>query len=100
MLARSFSLSRARIPIRISPVQHIRTMVVHIPDTPPHRFPAPEDWPAAKVRQTFIEYFTKQQGLEHTFWPSSSVIPYDDPTLLFANAVSPLRVSWATQLAR
>lgn len=63
-------------------------MVVNIPDTPPHRFPAPEDWPAAKVRQTFIEYFTKQQGLEHTFWPSSSVIPYDDPTLLFANAVS------------
>jgi alanyl-tRNA synthetase len=63
-------------------------MVVNVPNTPPHRFPAPEDWPAAKVRQTFIEYFTKQQGLEHTFWPSSSVIPYDDPTLLFANAVS------------
>ncbi|KAJ9127922.1 hypothetical protein QFC24_000207 [Naganishia onofrii] len=59
---------------------------MNIPNTPPHPWPVPEDWPAAKVRQTFVEYFTKQQGLEHTFWPSSSVIPYDDPTLLFANA--------------
>lgn len=31
----------------------------------------------------FIDYF-KEQG--HTFVPSSSVIPHDDPTLLFANA--------------
>lgn len=61
---------------------------MNIPNTPPHPWPVPEDWPAAKVRQTFVDYFTKQQGLEHTFWPSSSVIPYDDPTLLFANAVS------------
>ncbi|KAG0151156.1 hypothetical protein CROQUDRAFT_651357 [Cronartium quercuum f. sp. fusiforme G11] len=42
------------------------------------------DWPAAKVRQTFLDYFGKQNG--HTFVPSSSVIPFDDPTLLFANA--------------
>lgn len=94
MLLRSFSLSpvRARLqplkPTLLASKIPFRTMVVNIPNTPPHRFPAPEDWPAAKVRQTFIEYFTKQQGLEHTFWPSSSVIPYDDPTLLFANAVS------------
>ncbi|EJU04465.1 hypothetical protein DACRYDRAFT_20988 [Dacryopinax primogenitus] len=40
-------------------------------------------WPADKVRQTFIDYF-KARG--HTFWPSSSTIPYEDPTLLFANA--------------
>lgn len=43
----------------------------------------PENWPAAKVRDTFLEYFKSQR---HTFVPSSSVIPYDDPTLLFANA--------------
>jgi len=40
-------------------------------------------WPASKVRKTFIEFF---EGKGHTFWPSSSTIPYEDPTLLFANA--------------
>ena len=40
-------------------------------------------WPADKVRKTFIEFF---KGKGHTFWPSSSTIPYEDPTLLFANA--------------
>ncbi|GAK63909.1 alanyl-tRNA synthetase [Moesziomyces antarcticus] len=41
------------------------------------------DWPATKVRDTFTAYFKERQ---HTFVPSSSTIPYDDPTLLFANA--------------
>jgi tRNA synthetases class II (A) len=41
------------------------------------------DWPANKVRSTFVDYF-KEHG--HTFMPSSSTIPYEDPTLLFANA--------------
>lgn len=41
-------------------------------------------WPAKKVRSTFMDYFTKEH--KHTFVPSSSTIPYDDPTLLFANA--------------
>ncbi|KAM0789420.1 hypothetical protein ACM66B_000245 [Microbotryomycetes sp. NB124-2] len=41
-------------------------------------------WPATKVRDTFLEFFKQQHG--HTFVPSSSTIPYDDPTLLFANA--------------
>lgn len=40
-------------------------------------------WTAPKVRQQFIDYF-EQRG--HTFVPSSSTIPYEDPTLLFANA--------------
>ena len=44
--------------------------------------PTPE-WTAAKVRSTFISFF-EERG--HTFWPSSSTIPYNDPTLLFANA--------------
>ncbi|BGP56260.1 hypothetical protein JCM8202_001420 [Rhodotorula sphaerocarpa] len=42
------------------------------------------DWPATKVRQTFLDYFGKDH--RHSFVPSSSTIPYDDPTLLFANA--------------
>ncbi|ODN95758.1 alanine-tRNA ligase [Cryptococcus wingfieldii CBS 7118] len=57
-----------------------------VPTTPPHAWPVPEQWPAAKVRQTFIEYFQKQPQFEHTFWKSSGVIPFDDDTLLFANA--------------
>ncbi len=59
-----------------------------------------EQWPAARVRETFLEYFQKNG---HTFGmlpsqynfilqlicrkvPSSSVVPHSDPTLLFANA--------------
>lgn len=37
----------------------------------------------AAIRQKFLDYFQQQQ---HTFIPSSSTIPHDDPTLLFANA--------------
>lgn len=50
-------------------------------------FPKPDDWPAAKVRQTFIDYFTEKPGCRHIFWPSSNVVPHDDPSLLFVNAV-------------
>ncbi|KAL4402765.1 Alanine--tRNA ligase [Malassezia pachydermatis] len=44
---------------------------------------APPLWTASKVRSTFFDYFKERQ---HTYVPSSSTIPYDDPTLLFANA--------------
>lgn len=44
------------------------------------------DWPANKVRETYLDYFKNAKGAEHTFVPSSSTIPYEDPTLLFANA--------------
>eukprot|EP00471_Norrisiella_sphaerica_P003540 CAMPEP_0184483716 /NCGR_PEP_ID=MMETSP0113_2-20130426/5386_1 /TAXON_ID=91329 /ORGANISM="Norrisiella sphaerica, Strain BC52" /LENGTH=960 /DNA_ID=CAMNT_0026864283 /DNA_START=84 /DNA_END=2966 /DNA_ORIENTATION=+ len=40
-------------------------------------------WTAKKVRQTFVD-FMKAKG--HTHWPSSAVVPYNDPTLLFTNA--------------
>ncbi|KAI8982374.1 alanyl-tRNA synthetase [Mycotypha africana] len=41
------------------------------------------EWPVNKVRSTFVKYF-EDNG--HVFVPSSSTIPHDDPTLLFANA--------------
>jgi alanyl-tRNA synthetase len=44
----------------------------------------PDHWTAVNVRETFISYFRDQY--DHTFVPSSSTIPHDDPTLLFANA--------------
>ena len=40
-------------------------------------------WPSAKVRSTFVSYF-ESKGHKHI--PSSSTIPFEDPTLLFANA--------------
>jgi hypothetical protein len=40
-------------------------------------------WTGDTVRSSFIEYF---KGKGHTHWPSSSVVPINDPTLLFANA--------------
>lgn len=42
------------------------------------------EWTAEKIRQTFIDYHVQQHA--HTFVPSSSTIPYEDPSLLFANA--------------
>jgi alanyl-tRNA synthetase len=44
---------------------------------------AAEAWTGDKVRSAFVDYF-KEKG--HTYWPSSSVVPINDPTLLFANA--------------
>lgn len=40
-------------------------------------------WTATKVRSTFLDYFKQNK---HTYVPSSSVVPHNDPTLLFANA--------------
>lgn len=40
-------------------------------------------WTASKVRSTFLDFFKQHQ---HTYVPSSSVVPHNDPTLLFANA--------------
>ena len=40
-------------------------------------------WTASRVREEFFNYFKSK---DHPYVPSSSTIPYDDPTLLFANA--------------
>ena len=36
-----------------------------------------------EIRKIFIDFFKEK---EHAYWHSSSVVPLDDPTLLFANA--------------
>ncbi|KAF9264255.1 hypothetical protein L218DRAFT_987257 [Marasmius fiardii PR-910] len=40
-------------------------------------------WTAPRIREEFFNFFRSRS---HTFVPSSSTIPYEDPTLLFANA--------------
>jgi len=39
---------------------------------------------ASQIRREFIDYFAEKHG--HIYVPSSSVVPHDDPTLLFCNA--------------
>lgn len=41
-------------------------------------------WTGDRTRATFIEYYEVRRG--HPFWPSSAVVPHNDPTLLFTNA--------------
>ncbi|KAK4218860.1 alanine--tRNA ligase [Rhypophila decipiens] len=41
------------------------------------------EWTGLKVRQTFFDFFAERG---HTIVPSSSVVPHNDPTLLFTNA--------------
>ncbi|CAH8255152.1 unnamed protein product [Arabidopsis lyrata] len=45
--------------------------------------PSETQWPARRVRDTYVDFF---KGKGHKFWPSSPVVPHNDPTLLFANA--------------
>jgi len=41
---------------------------------------------SAELRQTFLDFFSELSGHEHEIVPSSSLIPGNDPTLLFTNA--------------
>ncbi|RYR22544.1 hypothetical protein Ahy_B03g067845 isoform B [Arachis hypogaea] len=41
------------------------------------------EWPAKRVRDTFFKFFEEKR---HVYWRSSPVVPFNDPTLLFANA--------------
>lgn len=40
-------------------------------------------WTSSEIRQSFLDYFAKRQ---HTVVESSSLVPVNDPTLLFTNA--------------
>ena len=40
-------------------------------------------WTSKEIRKTFLEYF---QQHDHTVVESSSLVPVNDPTLLFTNA--------------
>ncbi|KAK7460033.1 tRNA synthetase class II [Colletotrichum acutatum] len=55
----------------------------HSTSTLPTQVMAEPKWPGAVVRKTFLEFFEKRG---HTIVPSSSVVPHNDPTLLFTNA--------------
>lgn len=44
------------------------------------------EWPAKRVRDTFVKFF---EDKNHVYWKSSPVVPFNDPTLLFANAGTP-----------
>jgi alanyl-tRNA synthetase len=48
--------------------------------SPPATFP----WTTNQVRETFVQYFLQQQ--KHQYIPSSSVVPFQDESLLFTNA--------------
>jgi hypothetical protein len=54
------------------------------------RMSSSTQWSGANVRKAFIDFFKSKN---HTMWPSSSVVPVNDPTLLFANA-GRLRCFW------
>ena len=51
-----------------------------------------------QIRDIFIQYYVEREGLKHKFVPSSSTIPHDDPTLLFANAGMNQVTRWNTLL--
>lgn len=54
------------------------------PDVPFNSKERTAYWTVSRVRQTFLDYFCQEH--QHTFVPSSSTIPHEDPTLLFANS--------------
>ncbi|KAF6841900.1 alanyl-trna synthetase [Colletotrichum musicola] len=65
-----------------SSVSHMQRRL-HSSSTSPIAVMAEQQWPGAVVRKTFLEFFEKRG---HTIVPSSSVVPHNDPTLLFTNA--------------
>src|SRR5277367_1940973 len=45
-----------------------------------------KQWTGNEVRKTFLKFFAERPGFEHRVVRSSSLVPTNDPTLLFANA--------------
>jgi alanyl-tRNA synthetase len=46
----------------------------------------PKSWTGNEVRSTFLRFFEMRPGYEHRLVRSSSLVPANDPTLLFTNA--------------
>lgn len=72
-------------PLRslISPISKTRVRVRVFSSAIKSQSSPPMEWPASKVRDTYIKFF---ESKGHVYWRSSPVVPHDDPTLLFANA--------------
>lgn len=75
-ISRSFLSKFKQLPFRYSNCFHISKMAQTGTNSN-------INWPASKVRSTFISYF---ESKGHKYIPSSSTIPFEDPTLLFANS--------------
>nr|XP_043618703.1 alanine--tRNA ligase [Erigeron canadensis] len=68
---------------RVCNLLNISTVATVIDSSMGSQSAAEVEWPANKVRKTFIEFFEQRN---HVYWKSSPVVPVNDPTLLFANA--------------
>lgn len=86
-LLRVFSHLEARVlpaaAIRLSSSASSSSSSSPAASAAPPPMDAPSEWSARRVREQYISFFVSK---EHTRWPSSPVVPVDDPTLLFANA--------------
>ncbi|XP_058004551.1 alanine--tRNA ligase isoform X2 [Hevea brasiliensis] len=87
-------ISLVAVAARVSPSQPLATLFASFSSSssssPSSRIPVmpgldpkEPEWPAKKVRDTFIKFF---EDKNHVHWKSSPVVPLNDPTLLFANA--------------
>jgi alanyl-tRNA synthetase len=45
-----------------------------------------KQWTGNEVRSTFLKFFAERPGFKHQVIRSSSLVPRNDPTLLFTNA--------------
>ncbi|CAL4963516.1 unnamed protein product [Urochloa decumbens] len=84
------ALSRACRLLSVSPRPRARVLPAaairlsfssSIPSPPPME--SSLEWSARRAREEFITFFGSKG---HSLWRSSRVVPFDDPTLLFANA--------------
>ena len=71
-----------RPPVSL-PILAALNETICIQDLPGSQHDHPTTMTAAQIRKSFVRYF---ESLDHRVVPSSSLVPRDDPTILFANA--------------